>query len=207
MLWYWTWTSDSIQSQNEITYSWSHTQYPGRVLSQIPFLLWYQLSASEALRDCHTSSWVPERVLTLQTFFFFLKLLTTFWFSKHNKYGTGKKKRLSYLVGNLVATNWPIEKALHAIGYNQIPTEIAQLVRAFLFACTVYVYRDFRKKKKSHLKFCLSNAFSNAVNVGVSFGHVCPSHKHVSKNSCHGLSIKHAEQSAPVQWTAEVNIR
>ena len=39
------------------------------------------------------------------------------------KYGTGKKKRLSYLVGNLVATNWPIEKALHAIGYNQIPTK------------------------------------------------------------------------------------
>ena len=36
---------------------------------------------------------------------------------------TGKKKRLSYLVGNLVATNWPIEKALHAIGYNQIPTK------------------------------------------------------------------------------------
>ena len=34
-------------------------------------------------------------------------------------YGTGKKKCLSYLVGNLVATNWPIEKALHAIGYNQ----------------------------------------------------------------------------------------
>ena len=40
-----------------------------------------------------------------------------------NGYGTGKKKRLSYLVGNLVATNWPIEKALHAIGYNQIPTK------------------------------------------------------------------------------------
>ena len=38
-------------------------------------------------------------------------------------YGTGKKKRLIYLVGNLVATNWPIEKALHAIGYNQIPTK------------------------------------------------------------------------------------
>ena len=38
-------------------------------------------------------------------------------------YGTGKTKRLSYLVGNLVATNWPIEKALHAIGYNQIPTK------------------------------------------------------------------------------------
>ena len=38
-------------------------------------------------------------------------------------YGTGKKKCLSYLVGNLVATNWPIEKALHAIGYNQIPTK------------------------------------------------------------------------------------
>ena len=38
-------------------------------------------------------------------------------------YGTGKKKHLSYLVGNLVATNWPIEKALHAIGYNQIPTK------------------------------------------------------------------------------------
>ena len=40
------------------------------------------------------------------------------------RYGTGKKKRLSYLVGNLVATNWPIEKALHAIGYNQIPTTV-----------------------------------------------------------------------------------
>ena len=39
------------------------------------------------------------------------------------RYGTGKKKCLSYLVGNLVATNWPIEKALHAIGYNQIPTK------------------------------------------------------------------------------------
>ena len=39
------------------------------------------------------------------------------------RYGTAKKKRLGYLVGNLVATNWPIEKALHAIGYNQIPTK------------------------------------------------------------------------------------
>ena len=41
-------------------------------------------------------------------------------------YGTAKKKRpgyILYLVGNLVATNWPIEKALHAIGYNQIPTK------------------------------------------------------------------------------------
>ena len=38
-------------------------------------------------------------------------------------YGTAKKKRPWYLVGNLVATNWPIEKALHAIGYNQIPTK------------------------------------------------------------------------------------
>ena len=42
---------------------------------------------------------------------------------EEQSYGTGKKKRLSYLVGNLVATNWPIEKALHAIGYNQIPTK------------------------------------------------------------------------------------
>ena len=33
----------------------------------------------------------------------------------HVSYGTGKKKRPGYLVGNLVATNWPIEKALHAI--------------------------------------------------------------------------------------------
>ena len=40
-----------------------------------------------------------------------------------NMYGTAKKKRPCYLVGNLVATNWPIEKALHAIGYNQIPTK------------------------------------------------------------------------------------
>ena len=38
-------------------------------------------------------------------------------------YGTAKKKRPGYLVGNLVATNWPIEKALHAIGYNQISTK------------------------------------------------------------------------------------
>ena len=38
-------------------------------------------------------------------------------------YGTAKKKRPCYLVGNLVATNWPIEKALHAIGYNQNPTK------------------------------------------------------------------------------------
>ena len=38
-------------------------------------------------------------------------------------YGTAKKKRPCYLVGNLVATNWPIEKALHAIGYYQIPTK------------------------------------------------------------------------------------
>ena len=45
--------------------------------------------------------------------------LYTFTFS----YGTAKKKRPGYLVGNLVATNWPIEKALHAIGYNQIPTK------------------------------------------------------------------------------------
>ena len=30
-------------------------------------------------------------------------------------YGTAKKKRPGYLVGNLVATNWPIEKALHAV--------------------------------------------------------------------------------------------
>ena len=44
---------------------------------------------------------------------------------RHNvyMYGTAKKKRPCYLVGNLVATNWPIEKALHAIGYNQIPTK------------------------------------------------------------------------------------
>ena len=38
-------------------------------------------------------------------------------------YGTAKKKCPFYLVGNLVATNWPIEKALHAFGYNQIPTK------------------------------------------------------------------------------------
>ena len=38
-------------------------------------------------------------------------------------YGKAKKKRPGYLVGNLVATNWPIEKALHVIGYNQIPTK------------------------------------------------------------------------------------
>ena len=42
---------------------------------------------------------------------------------QYNVVRTGKKKCLNYLVGNLVATNWPIEKALHAIGYNQIPTK------------------------------------------------------------------------------------
>ena len=42
---------------------------------------------------------------------------------EHPTYGTAKKKRPGYLVGNSVATNWPIEKALHAIGYNQIPTK------------------------------------------------------------------------------------
>ena len=39
------------------------------------------------------------------------------------EYSTGHKKGFSYLVGNLVATNWPIEKALHAIGCNQIRTK------------------------------------------------------------------------------------
>ena len=29
-----------------------------------------------------------------------------------------ENENLGYLVGNLVATNWPIEKALHAIGCN-----------------------------------------------------------------------------------------
>ena len=43
--------------------------------------------------------------------------------AKGKVYGTAKKKRPGYLVGNLVATNWPIKKALHAIGYNQIPTK------------------------------------------------------------------------------------
>ena len=45
------------------------------------------------------------------------------WSKSNYMYGTAKKKRPGYLVGNLVATNWPIEKALHAIGYNQIPTK------------------------------------------------------------------------------------
>ena len=40
---------------------------------------------------------------------------------KHLRYS--QKETPGYLVGNLVATNWPIEKALHAIGYNQIPTK------------------------------------------------------------------------------------
>ena len=48
--------------------------------------------------------------------------ICTAWSLTHN-YGTAKKKRPGYLVGNLVATNWSIEKALHAIGYNQIPTK------------------------------------------------------------------------------------
>ena len=39
------------------------------------------------------------------------------------RYGTAEKKRPGYLVGNLVATNWRIEKALHPIGYNGIPTK------------------------------------------------------------------------------------
>ena len=35
-----------------------------------------------------------------------------------------KETPTAILVGTrLVATNWPIEKALHEIGYNQIPTK------------------------------------------------------------------------------------
>ena len=49
-------------------------------------------------------------------------------------YGTAKKKRPGYLVGNLVATNWPIEKALHAIGYNQIPTKQPNWLGRFFLA-------------------------------------------------------------------------
>ena len=53
-----------------------------------------------------------------------MTLMNPWWAIKGNvEYGTAKKKRPGYLVGNLVATNWPIEKALHAIGYNQIPTK------------------------------------------------------------------------------------
>ena len=61
-----------------------------------------------------------------------LGLLQIYWYSKYTCSSsrpqsctvcTAKKKRPGYLVGNLVATNWPIEKALHAIGYNQIPTK------------------------------------------------------------------------------------
>ena len=52
-----------------------------------------------------------------------LKMSKSWCLTRFAMYGTGKKKRLSYLVGNLVATNWPIEKTLHAIGYNQIPTK------------------------------------------------------------------------------------
>ena len=43
--------------------------------------------------------------------------------AKYVTYGTAKKKRPGYLVGNLVATNWPIEKALHAIGYTKFQTK------------------------------------------------------------------------------------
>ena len=55
----------------------------------------------------------------LQTSYSLHPLLGTAWES----YSTGHKKGFSYLVGNLVATNWPIEKALHAIGCNQIRTK------------------------------------------------------------------------------------
>ena len=54
-------------------------------------------------------------------------------------YGTAKKKCPGYLVGNLVATNWPIEKALHAIGYNQIPTKLPNWLGRFFLAV---VYED-----------------------------------------------------------------
>ena len=79
-------------------------------------------------------------------------------------YGTAKKKRPGYLVGNLVATNWPIEKALHAIGYNQIPTRIAQLVRAFLFGCSVHAVETLLNKSDVQLwmgftcRLCVANS-------------------------------------------------
>ena len=70
------------------------------------------------------------------------KMLTRIWLlhapdNQASAYGTAKKKRPGYLVGNLVATNWPIEKALHAIGYNQIPTKLPNWLGRFLFGCSV----------------------------------------------------------------------
>ena len=92
-------------------------------------------------------------------------------------YGTAKKKRPGYLVGNLVATNWPIEKALHAIGYNQIPT-IAQLVRAFLFGCSVGMQFGIGLQERAtaaaapltlliHWMYCDSAALQNVLPVSV----------------------------------------
>ena len=43
-----------------------------------------------------------------------------------------------YLVQIQVLTNWPIEKALHEIGYKPNLDLIGQLVEAFLFTCTVH---------------------------------------------------------------------
>ena len=66
------------------------------------------------------------RAQFLEYIFLFLLVPNSEFFRKPNQellYGTAKKKRPGYLVGNLVPTNWPIEKALHAIGYNQIPTK------------------------------------------------------------------------------------
>ena len=50
-------------------------------------------------------------------------MLQFIFHEKWEVYSTGHKKGFSYLVGNLVATKWPIEKALHAIGCNQIRTK------------------------------------------------------------------------------------
>ena len=50
-----------------------------------------------------------------------MAIVFTKWYNMYEQskpsegsYGTAKKKRPGYLAGNLVATSWPIEKALHA---------------------------------------------------------------------------------------------
>ena len=83
----------------------------------------YRLSRN-IVNELTTSKHTSETICTTCKYSAKLKIeFVSSMINMHASYGTAKKKRPCYLVGNLVATNWPIEKALHAIGYNQIPTK------------------------------------------------------------------------------------
>ena len=97
----------------------------GKALYPHCLVPWKGLKAIGPLVAClQAACFLSGQVRYIQLYNHILLISTIpFYFFCKNLYGTAKKKRPCYLVGNLVATNWPIEKALHAIGYNQILTK------------------------------------------------------------------------------------